>query len=225
MNQRIAERTLLHMIVTSAGGLMDAYSYLLHGKVFATGQTGNFVLLAIHFASFHWSGVFHYLTPILCFWLGIFTAKHLQYTYFSKQQVSWKRGILIIEMLLFSVLAILPNTVSDLLCNSLISFCAAMQFSCFRTFGSNVPYASVFCTGNMRSCAESLYLGIVHKQKGELGKAFRYFGILSSFFIGVLLGVLGEQLWGIQSAFLIVGVLGIAFGLLCFERELKEESI
>lgn len=203
---------------------MDAYSYLLHGKVFATGQTGNFVLLAIHFASLDYDGVIHYITPILCFWVGVFLAKHLQYTYFSNEQLSWKCGILIIEMILFSILAIFPHTVSDFVCNSLISFCAAMQFSCFRTIGGNVPYASVFCTGNMRSCAESLYLGVVHHNKEELRKALRYFGILSSFFVGVLLGVLGERLWDTQSAFMIVGLLGIAVSMMYMDMRKKVEE-
>ena len=35
----------LGLTVICAGGFMDAYSYLLHGQVFATGQTGNIVLL------------------------------------------------------------------------------------------------------------------------------------------------------------------------------------
>ena len=41
------ERTALGIVVTCAGGLMDAYSYLMHGEVFANGQTGNVVLLVL----------------------------------------------------------------------------------------------------------------------------------------------------------------------------------
>ena len=65
------ERTALGLVVICAGGLMDAYSYLMRGGVFATGQTGNVVLLAIHLAQLDWLGVARYLAPIIAFVIGI----------------------------------------------------------------------------------------------------------------------------------------------------------
>ena len=34
-------RHWMNLLITVAGGFMDAYSYLARGQVFATGQTGN----------------------------------------------------------------------------------------------------------------------------------------------------------------------------------------
>lgn len=193
----------VNFLVTIAGGYMDAYSYLARGKVFATGQTGNFVLMAVNLARMDLPMVMHYLTPILLFWLGIFAAMHMQHKLFRGNTVLWKRETLRAEIGLFLLIGFLPETVPDVLVNSLISFCAAMQYCCFRTMGDRAAYASIFCTGNMRSCAEQLYLGLIRKEKASLENGLRYLGILGAFFIGVLAGVMGDYwlhtraAWGI----------------------------
>ena len=170
-----------------------AYSYLARGNVFATGQTGNFVLLAVNLARMDLPMVMHYLTPILLFWLGIFASMHMRHKYFRGNVFLWERETLRAEIGLFLLVGFLPDTIPDVLVNSLISFCAAMQYCCFRTMGAQAAYASIFCTGNMRSCAEQLYMGLVRKEKASLENGLRYLGILGAFFIGVLLGVLGDH--------------------------------
>lgn len=190
------------LLLTTAGGCMDAYSYLARGQVFATGQTGNFVLLAVHLARGDMSGVLHYLTPILLFWLGIFSAMHLRRRIFRGQPARWQRMTLLAETGCFLLIGALPGSVPDSLVNALISFCAAMQYSCFRTTGGGA-YASIFCTGNMRSCAEQLYLGVVERDRHALSMGFRYLRVLGAFFVGVLLGVLFDRLFSLRSAWLI----------------------
>lgn len=191
-------RKNLDILITVAGGYMDAYSYLAQGRVFATGQTGNFVLLAVYLARMDFRMVIHYLTPILLFWAGIFASMHMRHL-FRKNGHRWERGTLWLEITVFALIGFLPDSVPEVLVNSLISFCAAMQYCCFRTMEQNAAYASIFCTGNMRSCAEQLYLGLVRKDTAALKKGMGYLGILGAFFIGVLLGVLGD-LWLSSSA-------------------------
>ena len=207
---RTAERTAFGMLMTLAAGAMDAYSYLDCGQVFATGQTGNFVLLGLRLAGGDWAGVLHYAAPIACFWAGVFLASHLLYRFFAQDRDGWSLGILCAETLLFAGLALLPAGVPDLPRNAVISLCAAMQFCCFRQLPGGAAYASVFCTGNMRSCAEALYLGLVQRVPGERRKAGRYASVLASFLAGVLLGVLNDRLLGRRGAAVIAGLLFLA---------------
>lgn len=200
LGRQLHTRQNLNLLITVAGGYMDAYSYLARGKVFATGQTGNFVLLAVNLARLDLPMVVHYLTPILLFWLGIFVSMHMRHKYFRENVFLWERETLRAEIGLFLLVGFLPDTIPDVLVNSLISFCAAMQYCCFRTMGENAAYASIFCTGNMRSCAEQLYLGLIQKERKSLESGLRYLGILSAFFIGVLLGVLGDYWLHIKAA-------------------------
>ena len=54
-------------LLALSGGLLDAYTYLCRGGVFANAQTGNMVLLAIRAAEGKWQEAGRYLIPILAF--------------------------------------------------------------------------------------------------------------------------------------------------------------
>lgn len=45
--KQTSESIELAAILAFSGGLMDAYSYLARGKVFANAQTGNILLLGV----------------------------------------------------------------------------------------------------------------------------------------------------------------------------------
>ena len=176
LRRPIRERTALGLTVIWAGGLMDAYSYLTRGNVFATGQTGNVVLLAIHLAQLDWLGVARYLAPIVAFVIGILASKHVLSKVHAGDHFRMQRWVLVFD------------EVPDLPINLAISLCAAVSFENFRTFGTKSAYASVFCTGNLRSFAETLYDGFVEHNAHEMHRSLRYLALIVSFTAGVVLG-------------------------------------
>lgn len=187
----------LGLIVICAGGFMDAYSYLLHDHVFATGQTGNIVLLCMNLADGAWLGVSHYLVSILAFVAGIMLSRHVLVRVHGRATHRMQRWVAVFEALAFAVVALLPEGAPDLLVNSAISFCAAVSYENFRQFGTRSAYASVFCTGNLRSLGETLYDGIFEKDRHELHRSARYAGLVTSFCVGavackLLIGVTGK---------------------------------
>lgn len=187
----------LGLIVICAGGFMDAYSYLLHDHVFATGQTGNIVLLCMNLADGAWLGVSHYLVSILAFVAGIMLSRHVLVRVHGRATHRMQRWVAVFEALAFAVVALLPEGAPDLLVNSAISFCAAVSYENFRQFGTRSAYASVFCTGNLRSLGETLYDGIFEKDRHELHRSARYAGLVVSFCVGavackLLIGVTGK---------------------------------
>lgn len=187
----------LGLIVICAGGFMDAYSYLLHDHVFATGQTGNIVLLCMNLADGAWLGVSHYLVSILAFVAGIMLSRHVLVRVHGRATHRMQRWVAVFEALAFAVVALLPEGAPHLLVNSAISFCAAVSYENFRQFGTRSAYASVFCTGNLRSLGETLYDGIFEKDRHELHRSARYAGLVASFCVGavackLLIGVTGK---------------------------------
>ena len=187
----------LGLIVICAGGFMDAYSYLLHDHVFATGQTGNIVLLCMNLADGAWLGVSHYLVSILAFVAGIMLSRHVLVRVHGRATHRMQRWVAVFEALAFAAVALLPEGAPDLLVNSAISFCAAVSYENFRQFGTRSAYASVFCTGNLRSLGETLYDGIFEKDRHELHRSARYAGLVTSFCVGavackLLIGVTGK---------------------------------
>ncbi len=191
----ITEKLSFGMLLALVGGFMDAYSYIVHGNVFATGQTGNFVLVAVRLAEKDYAGMFHAIIPIVSFWLGVFLAWHMFYYYFKQKNLLWKRGILVTAMIILFFTGLLPHSYPDIAANTLVSLAAALQYCAFRKFDEDDNYASIFCTGNMRSCADNYYKGFVRKDKKCLKKALRYSCIILAFFIGAVSGALSSNLF------------------------------
>jgi uncharacterized membrane protein YoaK (UPF0700 family) len=189
-DMEITEKLWFGMLLASVGGFMDVYSYILRGKVFATGQTGNFVLVAARLAEKDYSGMFQAIVPIVSFWVGIFAAWHLFYSISREKQLLWKRRILGASIFILFVTGLVPCSYPDIIANTLIAFAAALQYCTFRRFGTDGNYATIFCMGNMRSCADNYYRGIILKDRQSLKKAFQYSYILISFFTGAVLGAL-----------------------------------
>ena len=197
------------MMMASAG-IMDAYSYIQRGQVFATGQTGNFTLMAIRLVQRDLEGFLHTALAIIAFWIGIFVCWHVFYTLAKEDDKRWKKLVLVIEFVLLAIVGLLPDTVPDFLVNPVISLSAAFQFCTFRKLGKKDTYASVFCTGNMRTCAENYYLGLVRKDREALKKANRFTLILAAFFAGVVLTaflcqiVQEKAIWAVNILFMFM---------------------
>ena len=175
----------LGFTVICAGGCMDAFSYLLHGEVFATGQTGNIVRLCMGISNGDIEQLWRYSLPITSFFLGVFLSRLALDFIFHRDEFRAQRFITIFEAIAFTFIGLMPQGVSDQPVNCLISFCAALAFENFRRFGTKSNYSSMFCTGNLRSLAETLYDGTVRGNAHELHRTMRYAGLIFSFGVGV----------------------------------------
>ncbi|MBQ9562401.1 MAG: DUF1275 domain-containing protein [Lachnospiraceae bacterium] len=192
------------MLLTVIGGIMDAYSYIVRGGVFATGQTGNFVIMALGLLSGDVPRALRALMPVMGFFLGVFAAKHVlhrlvQHPNREVRHQRWKRNVLLVEAVLMIAVGLIPDSTIHLVSNTVIAFAAALQFCSFRHFDGYSAYATVFVTGNMRSCAEKYYEGIVLKSAESRRKAFEYTGVLAAFLVGVAIAALLAPHLGIRT--------------------------
>lgn len=206
----ITEKLGFGMLLASVGGLMDVYSYTVRGKVFATGQTGNFVLAAVQFSEKNYIGMLHAIVPIVSFWAGNFAAWHMLYTLSKEKQLLWKRRILAVSIFVLFITGFIPRSYPDIIADSLVAFAASLQYCAFRKFGTDENYANIFCSGNMRSCADNYYKGIVRKDKQSLKKALRYTCILVSFFTGAVIGALESGFFHEKTIWTAAIVLSVA---------------
>ena len=67
MEEKAHERLEFGMALAATAGGLDAYTYLVHGEVFAGLQTGNFILLGVHLGQGHLDALIHYLVPDFSF--------------------------------------------------------------------------------------------------------------------------------------------------------------
>lgn len=208
----MSETMLTGAILAMVGGLLDTYTYLCRGGVFANAQTGNIVLLGIKTAQGDFWGTIHYIAPILCFIVGILLSDAIGGRFKSHTKAHWRQIIILLEILVLTAVAFIPgyNTAA----NCLVSFTCALQVQSFRKINGKA-YASTMCTGNLRSATEQLYAYKKTKDRTLLKHSLQYYAICVFFVLGAALGVLLIQLFS-QYAVLFACLLLAAVFLLMF---------
>ncbi|MEG1657560.1 MAG: YoaK family protein [Oscillibacter sp.] len=188
MKRQRSDSFTVAALLALSGGLLDAYTYLCRGGVFANAQTGNLVLLGVRLAEGQWRLASHYLVPILAFVLGVLAAEWLKNHCPVNGRLHWRQVVLGLEILLLAAVSWVPIGPWDGGVNSLVSFVCALQVEAFRTVRGN-PFASTMCTGNLRSGTEALYVGISAGDRDHLGRSGCYFGVIACFVAGAAAGV------------------------------------
>lgn len=202
--------------LTLSGGLQDAYSYCVRGRVFANAQTGNIVLMSQRFFEADWMGGLRYLVPLLAFACGVFVAELIRARYQRLQTVHWRQLIVLGEIALLFAVGFLPSEADDL-ANAAVSFACAMQVQAFRKVKGNA-YASTMCIGNLRSGVESLSVYLRIRDRSQLRKAGQYFGVILLFALGAGFGGLLAAALGRRTIWISCCLLLISFCLM-FARQ------
>ncbi|MDD5987738.1 MAG: YoaK family protein [Eubacteriales bacterium] len=203
-----SESFRLSAILSFSGGLQDAYTYNVRGRVFANAQTGNVVLMSQNFMVKNWNSGIHYVLPLISFAAGVFITEQIEYRCKNSKGVHWRQLVLLIEIVLLGIVGLMPPNL-NIVANMLVSFACAMQVQAFRKV-HGYGYASTMCIGNLRSGTESLSRFLRNKDRASLNKALHFFGIILIFAIGagvggILSNVLhAKTIW--ISMFLLTGV-------------------
>ena len=200
-----SESFRLSALLSFSGGLQDAYTYNVRGKVFANAQTGNVVLMSQNFMQGNCLQGFHYMCPLISFALGIFVAERIENKFKNSEKIHWRQIILLIEMIALIVVGFLPVKV-NLIANMIVSFSCAMQVQTFKKV-HGYGYASTMCIGNLRSGTESLSQYLRDKNKDSLYKALHFFGIILIFAIGAGLGGVLSGVFGLSTIWISVVIM------------------
>ena len=204
------------LLLSMSGGLMDAYSYLARGGVFANTQTGNVVLLSVNAFGGAWSKTLGYLVPILAFAVGVLIADSLRERFLHWQRVHWRQLVLVVECGGLLLVSLLPVGPLDWLANVIVSFVSAMQIESFRKFEGN-PFSTTMCTGNLRSGTEKLYRCLFLREERAGRGAQDYYSVILLFVLGALVGGLCADLLAGRSILLACLPLSLAFLLMLRE--------
>jgi uncharacterized membrane protein YoaK (UPF0700 family) len=139
------------LILASTGGVLDAFVYLNHGHVFANTMTGNIVLLGVAALGHHWREVVPHLMPILGFFAGVSSSRHLR--------ARSHRAVIIalaFEIITLFVLGWMPSGFPDIVFTVIIAYVAAFQVTSFRHV-NQLSFNSTFITGNLRNAIEGVH--------------------------------------------------------------------
>ena len=200
------------LLITSASGFLDAYTYLCRGGVFANAQTGNMILLGVNLSGRHWLEASEKLWPILAFVVGVAFANFLKSDRAERRVSHPIRWAMVAQAAVLAVVGFVPVTVPDAAVTIPIAFVAAMQIGLFRTVGS-LSYIAIATTGNLMRFTEALYAGIVDRNSESKQAAAVYAAIICSFAGGAVLGAIGTRQMGAQAAWIPAAILAITLAL------------
>ncbi|MBR4621960.1 MAG: DUF1275 domain-containing protein [Ruminococcus sp.] len=218
--RQMSDTYLVAAILASAGGFLDAYSYLVRGNVFANAHTANIVLLGMSFFERDWLSCGKYLAPIVMFIAGVLVADRIR-SRLSASRFHWRQYVILLEAAVLVVASFIPHGNWDIVANVLISFVCSLQVESFRKVHS-IPFSTTLCTGNLRTATESLSHYMTHKDEESLSVAFKLFGIVLFFTMGVIFGTLISAASGRAAlAFAIIELIAV-FVLMLIDNEKGE---
>lgn len=209
------------------GGFLDAYTYVSRGGVFANAQTGNIILLLLGLASGEGASALRYFVPIMFFIVGVISSELLKGVRKNEAGSFWGHCCIIgAEIVLLILVGFLPDSFSDMIVNALVSLVAAIQFNSFRKM-EGLPFATAFCTGNLRSMTEYLHKFIFKRDRGAFWIGLKYFLFILSFAAGVLGGYYITVLWSGPAVFVtaVILILLVTYMIVSYLRLKKADTL
>lgn len=183
---QMSDSLILALILAISGGLMDAYTYLFRGHVFANAQTGNILLFGVHLSERNWPDALKYLFPVLAFTGGIVLAELTRYLYRDRNYFHWRQAAVLVEAIILFVVGFIPVE-HNAIANALVSFSCGIQVESFRKVLGNAS-ATTMCIGNLRSGTQSICDFFFTRKREDLMKGLIYFGIIVFFVLGAIAG-------------------------------------
>lgn len=209
MSKQMSESFPVGVLLAISGGLMDAYSYLYRGHVFANAQTGNVLMFSIHLSKGEWMSSLHYALPIIAFLSGVALSTCICHFCKQRELLHWRQICVLFEAVIFLIVAVFSQEM-NLPANCLISLACGIQVETFRRV-ENENVATTMCIGNMRSAIHSAIMyGLVNNHEYK-HSTFISFSIVLSFAFGAIMGSILIKYFG---AFSIS--FGSAIMLVCF---------
>ena len=199
-----------------SGGVMDAYSYLVRGGVFANAQTGNLLLLGINLTSGSFEKCLKYALPVLAFAIGIALSYAIR-AIAREEHLHWRQLAVIVEIALLSVVSLLPTDM-NLLTNSLTSLACGIQVQAFRKLHGHA-FATTMCIGNLRGGTQEIAAYMHTHEPVHIEISLLYFGTIFCFVFGAVIGNLLIPLMGTHMIWLSPAALLVVILVMFIDRE------
>lgn len=212
-NVQMSDSRRLAMLLAVSGGLMDAYTYIFRGEVFANAQTGNILLLGVNLSIGNYQKALHYLFPVMAFALGITLSECIRHFCTESSTLHWRQLTVLLECLILFSVGFFPVT-CNMVANSLVSFACGIQVESFRKV-KGYASATTMCIGNLRSGTQAVCDFIFTRDRKCLNRIKIYYGIILSFTLGAIIGNIlinlctQRAIWG--SCVLLLGAFFLMF--------------
>ena len=181
------EQIIFGLLLTFVGGFFDSYTFINSHGIFANAQTGNLIFFGIELANQNYYSALSYIPPVSFFVLGVLFNEYILHKFKIVSKKYYINLSLLFQIMILTLCYLFPNILNVDVRPLLISFVCAMQFDSFRTV-NKIPFASIFCTGNLRSASEYIFRHFYLKEKNSKSKIYIYTSLIVVFLLGVIIG-------------------------------------
>jgi uncharacterized membrane protein YoaK (UPF0700 family) len=185
--RRLEESLGVAIVLSVAGGYLDAFTWIAHDGVMANAQTANVVLLGVYAAMGQAGKALHHIPPIVAFVVGVFVVYRLRARIGDASGRRLALFCLSVEIVVLGVVMMLHRRVPDVAGTLGISFAAALQTASFARLKGGA-YSSVMVTGNLRSTIETFSGWLDKRDPDALRQVRSLAAVCLAFAIGAGLG-------------------------------------
>lgn len=200
------EQILVALFLTFIGGFFDAYTFINSNGIFANAQTGNIIFIGLEISKGNFLASINYIPPVLFFIIGVIFNEYIINKYSNLSIARYLNISLIIQVFLLIIVYLVPYIGIFDIRPLIISFVCAMQYDSFRTV-NKVPFASIFCTGNLRSASEHAFRYFYNKELASRNKLILYLIIILFFLSGVIIGGVFSNIFGHNAILVTIFIL------------------
>lgn len=215
----IQEQIIFCLLLTLIGGFFDSYTYVNSNGIFANAQTGNIIFIGINLANGEWKKTLHYFYSICAFIFGVICNEYITEKFSKLSIFRYLYLTILIQLSLLILIFFVPYIHNFDIRPLAISCVCAMQFDSFRKI-NNIPFASVFCTGNLRSGSEYFFKYVFLKNKTAKDRFVLYVIIILTFLIGVVLGGLSSKYY--QHYAILIPIIILIINLIFLKLQRKK---
>ena len=148
------ERRWVYWLLILVAGWYGAYTFALRGGVFCNAQTANVVLFAMALGNGKRLSAAYLLLPISAYLMGSFISEWLGKTVKRLNLLRWDTLLVALEIVMVVLLAFMPASWPDQICQVALNFICSMQFNTFRQVKGTAA-ATTFVTNHIRQVGSS----------------------------------------------------------------------
>jgi uncharacterized membrane protein YoaK (UPF0700 family) len=193
--------------------MLDAFTYVGYGGVFANAMTGNLVVMTVKMSGGDISTAVPYLAPIGAYVCGVAVAHCLKEKPL-RPLFPWPARISLgLEVAFLIAVALFGKGVPNMAVVTGIAFVAALQATAF-TKVEKFAFTSVTTSANLRHFAESFVASVVFRESKRASREWRFFlTVCLCFFAGAVAGAFATRAFGHAAVWLPIATLSAALAL------------
>lgn len=179
--------TILTLGATLVMGMVDADTFLNHGSVFVSAQTGNLIVFMVKLVTHGWSVAWVNVPVWIGYFLGCFGAQALSEHFNRGNKRRQMRWLMLLNVVAYLVLSSLQTVIPGMWLIFLLGILAGYELTIFRQVGG-IALNNGVMTGNTKSLAISSYQAWIGGDKAARHRQMQVVLVLGIFLLGCGVG-------------------------------------